>query len=257
MNEERQRGVGGFLARVRAARRQAARVEAALAADDPAEESASAARQLEKVTAFVTRGVGSAAELLVFHHPRGGVQVPAGTVEVGEAPADAAVRELAEETGLMAVRLVQALGREVDDLAPESRAVLRTEALRSAPSDDAPLAGGIAYRGLTVPCSGEENGYARVGLLEWEDLAREPRVLASEQWGWVPVSSMCTCRVREFFHFATTDTSADAWSQQTTDGGGFEFAVYWVPLVPQPRLVAEQNAWVESWHEALLHGVGP
>jgi 8-oxo-dGTP pyrophosphatase MutT (NUDIX family) len=210
--------------------------------------------QLEKVTAFVTRGLGNAAELLVFRHARSGVQVPAGTVDVGETPTDAAVREVAEETGLTAVRLVRALGRQVDDLAPEHRGVLRTEPLRGAPSDDAPLAGGIAYRGLTVPCAGEENGYARVGLLEWEDLEHEPRVLASERWGWVPADSVCTRRVREFYHFTPTAPTANAWSQQTSDGNDAVFELYWVPLVPRPRLIAEQAAWLESWHQAVRRG---
>ncbi|MBU1880260.1 MAG: NUDIX domain-containing protein, partial [Chloroflexi bacterium] len=39
-------------------------------------------------------------ELLLFQHPYAGVQVPAGTVEDGETPAQAALREAAEETGL-------------------------------------------------------------------------------------------------------------------------------------------------------------
>jgi 8-oxo-dGTP pyrophosphatase MutT (NUDIX family) len=210
--------------------------------------------QLEKATAFVTRGVGNAAELLVFRHARSGVQVPAGTVGVGETPADAAVRELTEETGLTAVRLVRTLGRQVDDLAPENRGVLRTEPLRSAPSDDAPLAGGIVYRGLTVPCSTEENGYVRVGVLEWEDLEQEPRVLTSERWGWVPAASVCTRRARDFYHFTPTAPTPDAWRQQTFDGDHAVFELYWVPLVPRPRLLAEQAEWLASWYQALLRG---
>ena len=60
--------------------------------------------------------------LLVFTHLAypltvTGVQVPAGTIEAGEVPADAAVRETFEETGLF-VRVIRELGVFKYDLAP-------------------------------------------------------------------------------------------------------------------------------------------
>lgn len=55
----------------------------------------------EKALVYLTR---DPAEVLVLEHseefPSAGVQVPAGGVDPGEQPAQAAVRELAEETGL-------------------------------------------------------------------------------------------------------------------------------------------------------------
>lgn len=56
-------------------------------------------RLVEKVIIYITRGE----RLLVFTHPNfpeAGLQVPAGTIELGEAPANAARREASEETGL-------------------------------------------------------------------------------------------------------------------------------------------------------------
>lgn len=53
----------------------------------------------EKVLCLVVRGTS----LLVFDHadvPDAGVQLPAGGVEAGETPADTAVRELFEESGI-------------------------------------------------------------------------------------------------------------------------------------------------------------
>ena len=55
----------------------------------------------EKVLAYITRRPD---ELLVFAHteeyPDAGIQVPAGGVEPGEEPADTAIRETYEESGL-------------------------------------------------------------------------------------------------------------------------------------------------------------
>ena len=45
--------------------------------------------------------VDAQGRLLVFHHPEdGGMQLPKGTVEPGEAPEDAVRRELLEESGI-------------------------------------------------------------------------------------------------------------------------------------------------------------
>ena len=73
---------------------------------------------VQKAVAYVVhRG-----RLLVFTHDDvpievTGVQVPAGTVEPGEAPAEAAVREVFEETGLK-TRVVRELGTELYDVRP-------------------------------------------------------------------------------------------------------------------------------------------
>ncbi len=64
---------------------------------------------LLKVLAYVTRRIGNDTELLVIDHrdhPDAGTQVPAGTIEPGESPEAAAIRELAEETGLTNATLV-------------------------------------------------------------------------------------------------------------------------------------------------------
>ena len=77
-----------------------------------------------KVMAYVLRPCAGSGghELLVFAHrdqPEAGVQVPAGTVEPGEAIEAAARRELAEESGLRPeqVRLMTKVA-EADEAAP-------------------------------------------------------------------------------------------------------------------------------------------
>jgi 8-oxo-dGTP diphosphatase len=69
---------------------------------------------VHKVVAYITDGD----KLLVFshpHHPEAGIQVPAGTVEEGESPIDAVLREAREETGLDELEVRSYLGvREYD-----------------------------------------------------------------------------------------------------------------------------------------------
>jgi 8-oxo-dGTP diphosphatase len=58
-------------------------------------------------------------QLLIFRHldfPEVGLQVPAGTVEPGEDPADAVLREAFEETGLSDLKLEGFLGLHIRDM---------------------------------------------------------------------------------------------------------------------------------------------
>jgi 8-oxo-dGTP pyrophosphatase MutT (NUDIX family) len=69
----------------------------------------------DKVFAYITHGD----RLLVFTHPHApeaGVQVPAGTVEPGEAWEGAVLREAWEETGLPGLTLAHYLGQQVRDM---------------------------------------------------------------------------------------------------------------------------------------------
>lgn len=73
----------------------------------------------DKVVCYIV----SAGHLLVFTHldlplEKVGVQVPAGTIRPGEDPADAALREAAEETGLADLKVVRKLGEADYDISP-------------------------------------------------------------------------------------------------------------------------------------------
>jgi 8-oxo-dGTP pyrophosphatase MutT (NUDIX family) len=79
-------------------------------------EKSSKRPRVRKVLVYVTRDH----QLLVFRHiqqPEAGLQVPAGTIEVGEEPAAAAIRELAEESGLSGER-AELLGSFEFDMLP-------------------------------------------------------------------------------------------------------------------------------------------
>ena len=66
-----------------------------------------------RVAAYVVRRLGDGIELLVFDLeglPEMGTQVPAGGIRSTESRKEAALREVKEETGLVAVRVVTELG---------------------------------------------------------------------------------------------------------------------------------------------------
>lgn len=59
--------------------------------------------------ALVLREEAGQLELLIFDHPLTPPQLPKGTIDPGEEPLAGALRELAEETGLVAVECLAAL----------------------------------------------------------------------------------------------------------------------------------------------------
>lgn len=69
----------------------------------------------QKAYAYVLRTGSGGAEVIVFTHrdfPEAGVQVPKGSIEPGETPAAAAVREVAEEVGLRGLVLLGQVGSD-------------------------------------------------------------------------------------------------------------------------------------------------
>ena len=73
-------------------------------------------KRRERAYAYITNHN----RLLVFTHtdfPEAGIQVPAGTVQPGEAPEDAVMREAGEETGLTNLEFVNCLGNLERDMA--------------------------------------------------------------------------------------------------------------------------------------------
>ena len=77
-----------------------------------------------KAYAYITQGD----LLLVFRQPaapQAGIQIPGGTVETGETPTRAVLREAAEETGLRDLRLHCKLGTSDLDMRPHGLDIIQ------------------------------------------------------------------------------------------------------------------------------------
>ena len=66
---------------------------------------------VEKICPVIIRKLNGVRQILVFRHPSAGIQIVKGTLETGEEPTDAALRELAEESGIKSITLAESKGR--------------------------------------------------------------------------------------------------------------------------------------------------
>lgn len=130
---------------------------------------------VEKVLAYIVRKRGGAAELLVHTHcdfPEAGIQVPAGTIDDGESPEQALLREIAEESGLAELDVVRKIG-VFDHYAAHSGQYHRRNVFELSPKDEIP------EQWDHVVTSGE----ADAGLVLryfWIDVARASELAGSQ-----------------------------------------------------------------------------
>lgn len=203
-------------------------------------------RVLEKVTAFVVRLGERGHDLLLFNHPTASIQLPAGTVEPGESPAAAALREAREETGLTDLVLQQALGFRETPLTDERRIILAPTTVYTRPTVES-FDWARLRRGIAVRCERREAGFAQVTYLEW-DRMDDPTYVTYQFTGWVPESALADVERRYFFLLTTSQACPDRW-QIDTDGHRFE--PFWAPLSALPAIAPFQAGWLELLPDGL------
>jgi ADP-ribose pyrophosphatase YjhB (NUDIX family) len=196
---------------------------------------------IEKVTAFVTRTVNSRREVLLFEHPYAGIQIPAGTVELGEAPATAVVRETHEETGLAEVAVDQYLGvREV--VLPDARRMIHQPTGVYARPDRMSFNWIQLGRGLTVNIERSSGDFTQITYQEWDRQAA-PAYVSYQITGWVPSVVLTQVHRRHFFTLTTTDTTPERW--QVIAERVLRFTLFWAPLDALPAIVSTQIPWLD------------
>lgn len=204
-------------------------------------------RTMEKVTAFVTRGSGAVAELLVFAHPTAGIQLPAGTVEIMELPDTAVLREVWEETGLQNVRLEARLGELHEQLPPDRRWVLRPTKIFAEPASDADGVGFMLFRGSCIDYLGDHETFARIAFVEHDHNHHPPQLLTQIE-GYVRRSLLTRRCVRYCYHLSTTSDTESAW---TVQADGHLFRCFWTPLHPRPAIFPSQQIWLDAVYDTL------
>ena len=205
-------------------------------------------KTIEKVTGFVIREVQGEQQLLVFRHPFAGIQIPAGTVEIGEAAEMAVLREVAEEGGLSDVTIKAHLGMEREQF-PAHQCVVLDHTHVYARSDDTSFDWGYLRRGITVEILRREEDFAQVKYEE-PDRVSDPQYVSMCIMGWVPTELLAEVRERHFYLLEFNGESVDSW-QTFTDN--HTFTPFWASLTDLPPIIPPQDRWLAYLRKIIPH----
>ena len=203
---------------------------------------------VEKVTAFVTRERNGVKELLLFKHPTAGIQIPAGTVEDGETPEAAVMREVFEETALRRVKIEQSLGCIENELDENERIVAKTTQVYTNPSPSSNVYKEELIRGLTVNYNSSHTDFTHVSYIEY-DSAPVPTRIRRNIAGWVPSEKLSPRKTRYFFRLTALEETAEEW--EVKGDQDHIFTLFWAPISAPPPLVPPQNRWLESVYDEI------
>jgi len=203
-----------------------------------------ASTTIEKVTAFVIRTSSRGDELLLIAHPRGGIQIPAGTVEANEALDAAALREAREETGLTGLKIVRYLGARDDPPLPGYVFVRENTTVFARP-DPLSFDWATLPRGAMVRLERHDGGYTQI-TFEESDRWPDSNYVTYRISGWVPDQALAPGRTRHFYQLACRDATEETWE---VDIDYHRFRLFWAPLDDLPEIVEPQDEWLGVlWH---------
>ncbi len=209
-------------------------------------------RTVEKVSGFVTRDRELGRELLVVRHPLAGIQVPTGTVEFGETPEQAIVREVAEESGIKQVKILSRLFELIEPMPDGQKVIRRMTKIFDSPNSDASSAGGFGLsRGNPVRVTGEAGAFSEI-VCEVLDMSHDPPVSVPGVRGYVRTSILGSEVKRYLYHLASLERTADNWPIFVD---GHEIQLFWIPLSPQTRLNPHQDHWLRSVYQSLIRPI--
>lgn len=194
---------------------------------------------IEKITAFVTRTSPNGIDLLLFKHPNAGIQIPAGTLNPGETPAEATTREVAEETGLSDISISQYLGAHLEKLSKDQRVIAEHTKVYAHP-DPASFDWAYIRPGITVSVERSMEGYAQICYQEFNRVP-DPQYVSMSIKGWVPVAVLADRVRRHFYHLEFKGKTKDRWQKYADH---HLFNPFWAPLNNLPGIIPPQDEWL-------------
>lgn len=196
---------------------------------------------LKKVTVFVIREKNGKKQVLLFQHPSAGIQIPAGTVEVGENTLEAAIREMKEETGITTFDKIECVGKENTRLEKNYAMIFTRPIAYSRPDKDS-FDWCTFRRGIKVTVNRKsENGFTLVSYKEFDDFYN-PTYITYEVTGWVTDDSLAYNMSRDFYMVSTSSCMEDSWEKFTDN---HTFRLFWADIDNLPMIVTPQDQWIK------------
>jgi 8-oxo-dGTP pyrophosphatase MutT (NUDIX family) len=195
---------------------------------------------LEKVTAFILRPGPGTWEVVLFEHPTAGIQFPAGTVEEGEAPEAAVLREGGEESGLTGLKLESFIGSIDEHPVIGDHFVARATPVYSRPNPDS-FNWAHLRSGVTVRLLRRSNGYVHVSYQE-PDRWPDSEYTTYQITGWIPEDTISETARRYFYILSHHGQTPPRWEVAIDN---HIFKPFWAPLNAPPEIIAPQAPWLE------------
>lgn len=195
---------------------------------------------VEKVCVFVMRDSARGREVLLVEHPSAGIQLPAGTVELGENPEVAALREVREETGLAVFANHSFLGTTAEPLEGSLRVVNAATTVFSRP-DLSSFDWATLRRGLQVRALRQAVAFTQITYEEWDQIAN-PTYVTYCITGWVPDERLAVETKRYFYRFECAEETPERWSVRADN---HVFTLFWASLDALSEIRTSQRAWLD------------
>lgn len=195
---------------------------------------------LNKVTAFIIRPGENSREVVLFEHPTAGIQLPAGTVEQGETPEEAAMREGEEETGLSGLQMESFIGSIEEQPVIGDHFIAETTPVYALPDFDS-FHWAHLRSGITIRLLRRANGFAHV-TFEEPDRWPNPQYATYQITGWVPEDTLSKTARRYFYLFTHQGQTPPVWEVAIDN---HIFKPFWSPLNQPTGIISVQMPWLE------------